>query len=323
MKISVVTPLWQDRPALENMAVAENAERLAYPALWIGEMATFDAMSFATAVGCRDGAMALNVGPLAVSVRTPVNMAMGVASVAALTGRKVNLAIGTSSTVVVEGWHGRSRKQPARHLDQAAGVLNSLLAGEKVFAQGDLASCNGFRLRLDTACSGLTVAAFGDAAIKVAARHANRMLLNMVTSSSLARLKEQLRTAADEAGRAPPKLAVWLACAVDPGEETIQQILRAKVAYLAAPGYAEMFIDAGCADVVSLARDGAHPRELLEAIPVELAERVGLVGDEAAVRARIAEYAQAGADEICIVPATAGDPGGIRTLEALSGVARE
>ena len=49
MKFSVVTPLWQDRPAAENMEIAVNADRLGYPELWIGEMATYDAFAFATA----------------------------------------------------------------------------------------------------------------------------------------------------------------------------------------------------------------------------------------------------------------------------------
>ena len=49
MKLSVVTPLWQDRPASENIEVATNADRLGFPELWIGEMATFDAFAFATA----------------------------------------------------------------------------------------------------------------------------------------------------------------------------------------------------------------------------------------------------------------------------------
>ena len=113
MRFSVVTPLWQDRPASENMEVAIHADRLGYPELWIGEMATYDAFAFATAVGHRTEQIALNIGPLAVSVRTPMTMAMGIASVADLTGRKASLALGASSTVVVEEWHGRHRVRTA------------------------------------------------------------------------------------------------------------------------------------------------------------------------------------------------------------------
>ena len=77
MKLSVVTPLWQDRPPAENMEVARNADQLGYSELWIGEMATYDAFSFATAAGLNTQQIDLTLGPLAVSVRTPMTMAMG------------------------------------------------------------------------------------------------------------------------------------------------------------------------------------------------------------------------------------------------------
>ncbi len=317
MTISVVTPLWQDRPALENVEIARNAERLGYGELWIGEMATFDAFAFATAIGSQPGDMAFNIGPLAVAVRTPMTMAMGAASVAALTGRKTRLAIGASSTVVVEEWHGRPRTRTAKHLEETAIALRGLLAGEKVRFEGELARCNGYHLRLDAPGAHVTVAAFGPAAVKVAARQSDRMLLNMVTPTSLARFRQQLDAAAAEAGRPAPELAVWLACAVNPTEATIEQMKRAKVGYLAAPGYSEMFIEAGFEDLVTLARSRPHPKEVLAAMPDELAAAVGLVGDAATVQARIEEYRAAGADEICIVPATAGDSGGERTLTAV------
>ena len=318
MKFSVVTPLWQDRPAAENMEVAVNADRLGYPELWIGEMATFDAFALATAVGGHTRQIALSIGPLAVSVRTPVTMAMGIASVAALTGRQVALALGASSTVVVEQWHGRPRSRTASHLDETAQIVRGLLAGDKVDFSGELASCRGYRLRLDAVSSPLTVAAFGPAAVRVAARRAERMLLNMVTPDSLARLRAELAAAAAAAGKPTPQVAVWLSCAVDPAPEAIQQLLRAMVGYLAAPGYAEMFIEAGFSDLVRLARSRPHPGELLAAMPDELVAAVGLVGTETAIASRLEQYRAAGADEICLVPATAGDPAGARTLAAMA-----
>lgn len=321
MKFSVVTPLWQDRPASENMEVAINADRLGYSELWIGEMATYDAFAFATAVGHRTEQIALSIGPLAVSVRTPMTMAMGIASVADLTGRKASLALGASSTVVVEEWHGRQRVRTARHLDETAQIVRGLLQGEKVGFSGELAACKGYRLRLDAVDSPLTVAAFGPAAVRVAGRRADRMLLNMVTPASLGRLREQAAAAAAEAGRPTPQVAVWLTCAIDPDPAAIQQLLRAIVGYLAAPGYAEMISEAGFADLVAFARTRPHPKELLAAMPDELPAAIGLVGSAAEINVGLEEYAAAGADEICLVPATAGDPGGLRTLTSMSKLA--
>ena len=43
-----------------------------------------------------------------------------------------------------------------------------------------------------------------------------------------------------------------------------------------------------------------------------------MIGNEADVRRRIAEFADAGADEVCLVPVTAGDDAAERTLTALA-----
>ena len=267
MKFSVVTPLWQDRPAAENLEIARLADQLGYPELWIGEMATYDAFAFATATGLQTEQIGLVIGPLAVSVRTPLTIAMGAASVAALTGRKPAVALGASSTVVVEEWHGRERTRTATHLDETARILRTLLDGEKARFSGELASCQGYRLRLDAPATPLTIAAFSPAAVRTAARRADRMLLNMVTPESLATLRGQLSSAAEKAGRDTPALAVWLPAAVDPQRETVDQLKRALVGYLAAPGYGEMMMAAGFSDLVELARSRPHPRELLAAMP--------------------------------------------------------
>jgi probable F420-dependent oxidoreductase len=281
-------------------------------------MATYDAFAFATAAGLATENIGFSIGPLAVSVRTPMTMAMGTASVADLTGRPVGLALGASSNVVVEEWHGRARARTARHLEETAQVVRGLLAGDKVDFSGELASCRGYRLRLDPVPGPLTIAAFGPAAVRVAGRQADRMLLNMVTPESLARLREQMTAAADEAGRPTPKVAVWLSCAVDPQPGTMQQLLRAIVGYLAAPGYAEMISEAGFAELVDYARSRPHPKELLARMPAELMAAIGLVGSELAIAERLEQYRAAGADEVCLVPATAGDPGGLRTLSVMS-----
>ncbi len=318
MKLSVVTPLWQDRSAAENLEVAALADQLGFPELWIGEMATYDGFALATAIGLKTRQIIPTIGPLAVSVRTPMNIAMGIASVADLIGREAHVALGASSVVVVEEWHGRARARTATHLAETARIVRSLLAGEKADFQGDLAACSGYRLRLDAPSSSVTIAAFGPAAVRAAARHADRMVLNMVTPESLAKLRHQMETAASQAERAAPKLAVWLPCSIDPAPEAIGQLLRGVVGYLAAPGYSDMFAAAGFAELVTFARTRPHPKELLAAMPDTFAATIGLVGSEDQITDRLAAYRAAGADEVCLVPVTAGDPAGKKTLELMS-----
>lgn len=322
MDVSVVVAAREeDRPAEEALTVAALADRLGYRGLWVGEGQTWDSFALATAIGLATDRIAMTVGPIPASVRDPATVGRGAASVAALTGRPIGVALGTSSTRVVEGVHGRSRAGAVTALADSARAVRPLLAGETATGgdgpAGDVAA-PGFVRRLPPAGGPLTVAAFGDRAIAVAARYADTMLLDLVAPQQVAELREKLEAAAREAGRPPPRLAAWLPASVDPDERSYTQLMRMIVGYLTVRGYAEMFVAAGFGEAVERARAGAEQAELLAALPVEAAGTVGLVGPEQTVRGRLDAYASAGLDEVAVVPASSGDRGGERTLTALS-----
>jgi hypothetical protein len=75
---------------------------------------------------------------------------------------------------------------------------------------------------------------------------------------------------------------------------------------------------AGFGSLVDLAGSGAEPRDVLAAVPDSLIESVGSVGSATTVKSRLAVYADSGADEVCVVPATADDTVEA-TLETLAG----
>jgi alkanesulfonate monooxygenase SsuD/methylene tetrahydromethanopterin reductase-like flavin-dependent oxidoreductase (luciferase family) len=185
---------------------------------------------------------------------------------------------------------------------------------------GEVISAHGYRLRLDPPGGPITVAAFGDRAIEVAATHADRMVVDLVSPEGTAEFRSRLAAAAGRAGRPAPRLAAWIPAAVDPDPASYEQLMWSLVGYLGVAGYAEMFRDAGFGTAVDLASQGADRQELFDALPTDAASRVGLVGDRAALAERLAAYASAGLDEVVAVPATAGDPGGQRTLTALAAV---
>ena len=311
--------LWQDRPAGEVVRTAEAADALGYGEIWIGEMATFDAVALGAGVAERTARAALTIGPLAVAVRDPVMIAMGAGSLAELTGRTVNVALGSSSPVVVEQWHGRRAERTALALAESAAAVRTLLAGGKADVRGEVISTRGFRLRTRAPGTPLTIAAFGRGAVRAAARQADRMVINLVTPKSAARLVQMLHDECRAAGRPAPPVAVWLATVIDPNEAGIEQLRRGLVSYLPAPGYGEMFAEAGFGDVVRFGRTRPHPGELLAAIPPDAVGQVSLAGSRPEVLARLAEYADAGVDEVALVPGSSdADPAGVATLTALA-----
>lgn len=320
MRVSVVAAAREDdRPPREALSVAAVADRLGYGEVWLGEGPTWDAFALATAVGHETERIGITVGPLPVSVRDPVTIVRGAASAATLTGRAVGVALGTSSVRVVEALHGRSRARATSVLAVSAAAIRGLLDGEQPWP--GTGSAHSFPRRLGGPGGRLTVAAFGDRAIGIAAEHADRMLLDLVSPEAVRTLRDKLDAAARRLGRPRPTLAAWLPAAVDPGPASHVQLMRSIVGYLTVPGYSEMFTAAGLGEAVRLAREGAGPDELVDALPEHAPGIVGLVGHVETVRERMRAYAAAGLDEVALVPATAGDPDGQRTLTALAGIA--
>ncbi|MFG1671618.1 LLM class F420-dependent oxidoreductase [Streptomyces sp. Y7] len=316
MDYSVVAVAREDDSAIEEpLRVAAVADRLGYREVWAGEGPTWDSFVLAAAIGRATERVALTAGPVAVSVRDAFGIARGAASVAAVVGRPVGVALGTSSKRVVEGVHGVPRVRPAAVMEASAAAVRGFLHGEP----GEpVVPGSTFRRRLPPPGGPLTVAAFGDRAVATAAAHADRMLLDIVSPEQVRTLRAKLDAAAGRAGRTPPTLAAWLPVAVDPDPASLAQVLRSIAGYLTVPGYSDMFEAAGFGEAVELARTGADADTLVRALPAAAAGTVALVGDLDAVRARAADYAEAGLDEIALVPATAGDPGGERTLTALA-----
>jgi alkanesulfonate monooxygenase SsuD/methylene tetrahydromethanopterin reductase-like flavin-dependent oxidoreductase (luciferase family) len=150
--------------------------------------------------------------------------------------------------------------------------------------------------------------------IRLAAELADEVVLNLATPQRVAEIREQIDAHAAAAGREPPHLTVWVTVAVEPGDAARRQIANQLSAYLAPPGYGEMFGDLGFADLVTRARAGARRAELAAAIPPAVLAQLGAVGSPEQVTARLRDYLEAGADTVGIVPSTADDPDGRAAL---------
>jgi probable F420-dependent oxidoreductase len=316
-EIGVVAPYWLDRPDNEVVGIALEAERNGFGTMWLGEMATYDAFSLATAVGLRTERIGLRIGPLPISVRTPVSVALGASSVADLARPIAGIGLGGSSPFIVSGWHDRPWNHAAGRMREAVGVLRSLLDGGRADFAGEHIRSKGFRLRRPLPGLPIAVAAFGPAMTRVAAEVADEVVLNLVSPEHVASVRKTVDAHAAEVGRTPPRLAVWILAALEPGPETLRQAAAQTTVYLSPPGYGEMFSALGYSSLVERARAGESRKDLAAAIPASLIASVGAVGSKTEVLARIAEFHAAGADHVGIVPPTAEDPCGARLLAEL------
>jgi probable F420-dependent oxidoreductase len=314
----VALPFWLDRPDHEAMDVALAASDAGFDAVWIGEMATYDAFALATAVGLCAPEMALKIGPLAVGVRGPVALALGVSSVTSLTGSRVDIALGASSPAIVSGWHDRRWEHHVPVMRETIECLRSILTGARVEYTGRHVSSRGFRLRSAQPDTRIALGAFGPGMIRVAAQHSDEVVLNLASPARVAEVRAAINTGAAAAGRAAPRLTVWVPLAVNPGDAAHAQLAAQLAVYLGPPGYGEMFSALGFDDLVRSARTGGTRRELAAAVPIELLNHVCALGTADRVAARLHAYREAGADCVAVVPSTAEDPGGRATLRAVT-----
>ena len=306
MPAGAVLPFWLDRPPEEALEIAGNASRLGYPEIWIGEMLHFDAFALAGAVAASTEST-ITVGPLAIDLRDPVAMAMGIASIALLGRRPARLAVGASSPAVVQRWHGRPWTEQTTKVEEAVLLIRSVLAGERTSHAGAHFQSDGFRSALGRQAAHITVAAFGPRMTEMAGRCGDRVVLNLVSASQVAAAARSV----------PVPVAVWVVAGVDPSEEGFDQIRRQIALYLGAPGYASALADAGLDDLVEAARAGLPASDLARLVTPRHLESVAAIGGKQEVIDRLARYEEAGA-EVMVVPITAGDPGGLRTLTALA-----
>ncbi|MHA7652678.1 LLM class F420-dependent oxidoreductase [Mycobacterium sp. ML4] len=315
-KLEVVLPFWLDRPDREALEIARTVSESGFDALWIGEMATYDAFALATAIGLRASELPLKIGPLAVGVRGPVTLALGVSTVASLTGNRVDLALGASSPAIVTGWHNRSWAHHVPVMRETIECLRPMLAGERVNYDGRHVSSHGFRLRNPIPEARIALGAFGPGMVALAARQADEVVLNLASPARVAQVRQAIDHAAF--GGPAPRLTAWVPVALDPGPAAYAQLAGQLGLYLAPPGYGEMFSALGFGELVRRARAGASRQELTGAIPDELLDAVCALGSASRIVQRLRAYRDAGADCVAVVPGTAEDPGGRRTLTALS-----
>lgn len=313
-KIEAALPYWLDRPDVEAMTIAREVRAAGLQGLWLGEMSTYDAFALATAIGLSVPEIRLNIGPLPISVRNPVGLALGASSVASLTGAQVGLAIGASSPPIVTGWHDRDWRHSTTRMRETIECLRQIVKGERSAYTGRLVSSHGFRLRHPIPATRIAVGAFGPAMIRLTAEIADELVLNLATPERVAKVRHELDTHAAAAGLDAPHLTVWVPVAVQPGQASYAQLAAQIGVYLAPPGYGDMFMDLGYSDLVQLARSGVRRADLAAAIPAELLDQIGAVGTPEHVLARLDAYLSAGADTVAVVPATADDPGGRAAL---------
>ena len=268
---------------------AQNAERDGFSSLWYASAVAFDPMAAIAIAGRATETIEFGTSVLQTYTCHPVLQANRAAAVVnAIGAPRFTLGVGPSHQPPIEGAYGLDYSHAGRHTDEYVQVLTALLRGETVAFEGAdfRVHATGPQQSFDIP---VLVAALAPRLLRAAGEHTAGTILWMANERSIAEhVAPRIRAAAEAAGRPAPRIVAGLPVAVHhDADEAHEVAARVFEGYGVLPNYRRI-LDLGHAPG-----------------PADAA----IVGDEAAVEARIRALFDAGATDVWAAIFTVGDDG--------------
>ncbi|MBI2887870.1 MAG: LLM class flavin-dependent oxidoreductase [Chloroflexi bacterium] len=287
----------------EQLELVRLAERLGYDSVWVGESWGPEVFTTLAWLACNTSRIRLAAGIANVFSRTPGLMAQTVATLDQISGGRVILGLGTSGRALVENWHGVPFQQGTQRLKEYAEIMRLALGGQRVDHQGEVFQLRGFRLNMEPLRPRAPIffASITPAGLRATAEAADGWLPIWTGPEEITRGMRQIQAAATAAGRTLEGFEVAAevhgAVSTDPA---VRQRAKAQLAhYIGNMGvyYHQHVTRQGFgkeADAIQAAFARREREQAAALVTDEMVDRLLLIGDAAACRARLAQYRQAG-----------------------------
>jgi len=309
-RLGIVLTGFAALPAADFIAAAREAEARGYHTAWLGEVSGSDAIVMSTVVATHTSRLHVANGVLPVQTRTPVVLGLATASLNHLAPGRFALGLGLSSKVIVEQWHGLPFSPALAQIREAVEIVRRVATGERVAVEGKFYRARNFRLTgpPPKAPVRIYLAALGPEMLELAGEIADGVLLNWIPPEAVPASLAHLETGARRRGRtlADFEIAAFVrTCVTDDTAAAHETLARDLTGYATVDVYASFFRTAGYADevaAVGAAWTAGDRAGAVKRISPRMLAGLGVVGDEAHCRARIAEFARTGLTQPVIVP---------------------
>ncbi|MGH7275721.1 MAG: LLM class F420-dependent oxidoreductase [Candidatus Rokuibacteriota bacterium] len=328
-RLGIVLSAFASQPAAELVAVAREAEARGYHTAWIGEVSGYDAISVMTLIATHTERLQVGSAVVPVQTRTPVVLGLSAAGLNHFAPDRVLLGLGLSSRIIVGDWHGLPFANSLQQVREAVEIIRRVASGERVNFEGKFYRVKNFRMAAPPPAKPVRVvlAALGPEMLELAGEVADGVVLNWIPPETVPESIEHLEGGAKKAGRTLEsfEIASFIrTCVTDDPAAAREALARDITGYATVDVYASFFRTAGFApevDALNAAWRAGDRAAAVKQVSPRVLDGLGVVGNEAFCRARIAEFARAGLTQPVIlpfVPAGAGDPRAalLRTLRA-------
>jgi F420-dependent oxidoreductase-like protein len=307
----------------DQLAVAQEAERLGYDSAWTAEAYGSDAATMLAWIAGQTSKIRLGAAIFQMPARSAAMTAMTAMTIDQLSGGRMIVGIGSSGPQVAEGWHGQRFGRQLLRTREYVEVVRKALARERLEYHGetiDLPLPDGpgkaLKLMLPPVQQRIPIylAAVGPKNTALAGEIADGWLPTFFSPEHLSDLRGLLLEGASAAGRSLDgfDIAPNVQLCVNDDIELARNAMRPVLAlYVGGMGSRKQnFYNAiarrygfeeAAKEVQDLFLDGKQA-EACAALPDELIDMVSLCGPRDVVRDRLATYRDAGVGTLLLSP---------------------
>lgn len=290
--------------AIERVKLAES---LGYESVYVTHIAGRESLTVLTAYALSTSSIRLGTGVVPIYTRTPATMAQTAATIDELSGGRFTLGLGVSHRPVVESWHGQTIDRPVAEMREYVAIVRAILRGED--------PPRGEKWRTSFRLLGLSprpqlpiyIAALSPAMLRLAGEVADGVLLWLCNPSYIRDVViPEVRAGRERAGltlEGFDVVAAVPAALTDDRQAAYSAMRQELIPYFGLPFYRAMIERTGFGpDIAAYDAAAGDLEGMQRAISEEFLEELTAVGDEAAVRAGMKRYRDAGASSPSVGP---------------------
>ena len=278
-----------------------------------------DSFQLCTASAIATERIRLAVGVANPYTRNPTSLAMAIATLDEISGGRAVLGLGSSSPALIQQQMGIPTGKSVEVMRECVEIVQRLLSGERITYQGERFDYLDAHLEVRPVQKRipLIMAAMGPHMLQLAGRLADGVLLNVGASTEYVRWAcDEIERGAREAGRSASEVTVaaWLSVYIaDDYDAALQRAREWLATMLSIPRQGELLLEKAGVDIDILVGIRRHysayphhgdPAAAARYIPVEVVQRLALIGTRDVVRERVQEYRKAGV-QLPVMPLSA------------------
>ncbi|MGA4842967.1 LLM class F420-dependent oxidoreductase [Streptomyces sp. G45] len=137
MQLGINLGYWGAGMDADNLAVAQEADRLGYAVCWAAEAYGSDAATVLAWVAARTERIDVGSAIFQIPARQPAMTAMTAATLDSLSGGRFRLGLGVSGPQVSEGWYGVKFDKPLARTREYVEIVRKAMARERLSHAGE------------------------------------------------------------------------------------------------------------------------------------------------------------------------------------------